>query len=124
MPNIIEANLIAEGKKFNILTSSIFNPDVQRYIHERHFDIVIALNIFHHFLKTKVIFTEFKKWLPTLSSKTMFFQPHLHSEEQMNNSYLNFTEEEFVQFILKETSLNSYEIIHKAVDGRRVYRLY
>ncbi|MFX0203531.1 MAG: methyltransferase domain-containing protein [Candidatus Hodarchaeota archaeon] len=115
---------IAEGKSFNILTSSIFDPCIQKQILEQHFDIVIALNIFHHFLKTKAIFLQFKKWLPKLSLKTMFFQPHLHSEEQMNNSYLNFTEEEFVQFILRETSLNDSEIIHKAADGRHVYRLY
>lgn len=115
---------VAEGKNFTILMGNVFDSHIQRQTHQKHFDIVIALNIFHHFLKSKAIFTQFEKWLPRLNLKTMFFEPHLHNEEEMKDSYLDFTGEEFVRFILKNTTLNYFEIIHEAADGRRIYRLY
>ena len=40
----------AENRRFKIITESVFNSsEIRTY----HFDIVLALNIFHHFLKTQ-----------------------------------------------------------------------
>jgi len=115
---------IAEGKNFTILVGSFFDSHIQEQIHGKQFDIVLAFNIFHNFFRTKTKFTQLKKWLQNLRLKTMFFEQHLPNQEQMNDCYLDLTEEEYVEFILKETSLNDFEIIHQAPDGRRVYRLY
>lgn len=115
---------IGEGKNFKILTGSLFDPNIEKQIRQKHFDIVLALNIFRHFLKTKATLTQFKKWLLTLSIKTMFFESHFHNRGQMKDSYLNFTGDEFVHFILANTTLNYFELVHKTTDGRNTYRLY
>jgi hypothetical protein len=42
----------------------------------------------------------------------------------MAGSFVNFDEEEFVQFVLEKSSLNKAELIHRCGDGRPIYRLW
>jgi hypothetical protein len=117
---ILEKVNIAENKKFEAINKSIF--EVQ-FIKNMKFDVVLALNILHHFLKTKTDYLRLKDLLKNLETAEMFFEPHLYHEPQMKDAYVNYTETEFIDFILTYTSLNKYELIYKEKNGRNLFKL-
>jgi 2-polyprenyl-3-methyl-5-hydroxy-6-metoxy-1,4-benzoquinol methylase len=110
----------AENKRFVVSRESIFETDVAKKI---HFDLVLALNILHHFLKTKKLFYNLKKLLKVLDTDKMFFSAAHFREEQMRNAYQNYSEPRFVEFILKHTTLSKSEKILVGRGGRQVYKL-
>ncbi len=118
---ILEKIRIAENKKFKAIKKSMFEIG---FIKKMKFDVVLALNIFHHFLKTKRFFFKLKDFLKNLETTEMFFEPHLYLEDQMKDAYVNYSESEFVNFILQNTSLNEFKLIHTARDGRHIFKLY
>ena len=87
------------------------------------FDVVLALNIFHHFLKKKSLYFQLQNFLENLDLNVMFFEAHRYQEDQMKNAYVNYTETEFVDFILRHTSLKKSEAIYTAKNGRIVLKL-
>lgn len=108
----------AENRKFNIISKSIFDYNRDS---ELLFDIVLALNVFHHFLKTKRYYEELIRLLKRIRTKELFFQSHKYDEPQMKGAYKNFHPEEFAQFISKNTNLK-YEFIGKTEDNRKIYK--
>lgn len=110
-----------EGKKFKIINKSIFDLKVKL-----DFDIVLALNIFHHFLREKELYQNLIEFLSRLKLKTMYFQPHDPSEKIMRNAYVNYDNEQFVRFIIKYSCLNKFELINKQSDGRSrpIYKIF
>jgi 2-polyprenyl-3-methyl-5-hydroxy-6-metoxy-1,4-benzoquinol methylase len=110
-----------EGKKFKIINKSIFDLKVKL-----DFDIVLALNIFHHFLREKELYQNLIEFLSRLKLKTMYFQPHDPSEMIMRNAYVNYDNEQFVRFIIKYSCLNKFELINKQSDGRSrpIYKIF
>jgi len=110
-----------EGKKFKIINKSIF--DLKEKL---DFDIVLALNIFHHFLREKELYQNLIEFLGRLKLKTMYFQPHDPSENIMRNAYVNYDNEQFVRFIIKHSCLNKFELINKQSDGRTrpIYKIF
>lgn len=117
---ILEKVKIAENKKFEAINKSIFEVEV---IKNTKFDVVLALNVFHHFLKSKTAFNQFKNLLKNLETDELFFQAHNYQEDQMKGAYINYTETEFVDFLLQHTSLNKSELIYIAKNGRHLYKL-
>jgi len=111
----------AEGKNFRIVPESIFK---YQGVEKLCFDVVLALNIFHHFLKRKTSYVMLCKLLGELAVKEMYFQPHLPNEPQMEGAYKNYSEEEFVEFILNASRLSEASLIGKASDGRSIYKLF
>jgi len=103
-------------KHFEVIHASIFDvPNLK-------FDVVLALNIFHHFLKKKVRYDSFLPFLDRLDCKTMIFQAHRSEEPQMNESYKNMGPEEFAEFVATQAGLPKVEEI--GVYGRRkIFRL-
>ena len=110
---------IAEKKRFKIIQQSILEYETKHC-----FDIVLALNIFHHFLKTKNQYHKLIAFLQRTDMNTMFFEPHIISEKQMKNAFCNYKPDEFVQFILRHSCLNNAEIIGVAEDERLMYKLW
>jgi arsenate reductase-like glutaredoxin family protein len=117
---ILEKVKIAENKKFEAINKSIFEVE---FIKNVKFDVVLALNVFHHFLKTKTDYLRLKDLLKNLETAEMFFEPHLYHEDQMKDAYVNYTETEFIDFILSHTSLNKSELIYTEKNGRHVFKL-
>lgn len=109
---------IAENRQFKIILGSIFD-----YHDKNDFDIVLALNIFHHFIKTEETYYKLIDLLKRLDMKTMFFQPELPDSPQMIGAYRNYDSDEFVDFILENSSLNEAIYIGKTENGRPIYRL-
>ena len=87
-------------------------------IMSREYEAVLALNIFHHFLKTEKLFNQLTNFLDNLKTKHIFLETHLHEEIQMENAYKKFTPEELCQFVADHTGLGGYTLIHTAEDGR------
>jgi hypothetical protein len=111
----------AENRRFRIITESVL--DAQE-IKQTHFHIVLALNIFHHFLKTIEDFDKLVELLRSLQMDELFFEPHLPAESQMESAYRNYSPDEFVKFILDNSSLHTADLLGKMKDGRSLYRLY
>jgi hypothetical protein len=86
--------------------------------------IVLALNIFHHFLKHKDDYDALISFLKDIDIETMFFEPHKSEESQMIGAYLNYDPDEFVDFIKENSKLNCSKFIGKTKDGRKVYKLW
>ena len=108
----------AENRKFKIIYGSIFD-----YRDKANFDVVLAFNIFHHFLKTEETYYRLIELLNRLDMKVMFFQAHLPDSPQMKGAYRNYDCEEFINFILKNSRLTEVKYLSKAKDGRPIYRL-
>lgn len=103
------------GRDFKTIHGDIFS------FSEINYDIILALNIFHHFIKTEKKFNNLKELLSRINCKIMFFQSHNTKETQMVGSYKNFNNDEFVDFILENSNLSKSECI---LQGRRpIYKI-
>lgn len=109
----------AENREFKAHCDSIFN-----FISvKKHFDVVLALNIFHHFLKTNELYLKLKSLLELLDMEQLFLQTHSPSELQMKGAYINFSGEEFCHFIINHTGLTEYRLLDLDPSGRALYML-
>ena len=108
----------AQECKFSIIEQSILD-----YHNTSKYDLVIAMSIFHHFLKTKPRYEAFVELLQRLEMGYMYFQPHEPNSAQMNNSYRNYTSDEFIEFIIQNSVLTDAEFLGKASDQRPIYLL-
>ena len=109
----------AEYRNFKIIDQSIL-----AYKDNDTFDVVLALNIFHHFLKKKEDYDALIAFLQRIKIKMMIFEPHDPSEPQMETAYRNYEPELFVNFIKKHANFKYYNKIATARDGRSIYKLY
>lgn len=108
----------AEERNFVLLEKSIC--DVQDSL---QYDVVLALNIFHHFLKTPASFDALSELLERIETKVMFFEPHCQDDHVMRNAHVNFAPSEFVKFILDKSSLNRAVRLGIVARGRELYAL-
>jgi len=111
----------AENRRFTVINQSIFDWNGVKAI---EFDVVLALNVLHHFLKKKTSYTKLVELLKNLRLKEMFFQPHVFTEPQMKNAYINYSGKDFVDFILQSTQLGRAELVGTSHDGRPIYKLH
>lgn len=102
------------GKRFNVWERSVFE------IPEKEYDVVLALNIFHHFIKKEAVFNKFVHFLEQLNCKVLIFQPHNPSEGQMRGAFKNFGPEEFAEFVAVKVGLTSLNRIGLC-EGRPIY---
>jgi hypothetical protein len=109
----------AENRKFEVIEQSIL-----AYKGKMNFSVVLALNIFHHFLKTEQTYRQFIDFLASLKTGLMFFQPHLPSDPQMRGAYVNYDCDDFVKLVAKHSGLARHELIGRDRDERPIYKLY
>ncbi len=109
---------IAEQLDYKVIESSVFDLKI-----DMNFKVVMAMNIFHHFLKDKTLFDQLCKFLDALNTDVMFFQPHTDAEWQMQGIYKSMTSEELVQFVADRARLPVVTKIGADSDGRVMYKL-
>ena len=114
----LEKLRIAENRKFKVVYGSVFD-----YRDKTDFDIVLALNIFHHFTKTEELYHMLIDLLKRMNMKVMFFQPEVPDSPLMKGAYRNFDCSEFVDFVLENSNLNEATYIGETEDRRPIYRL-
>ena len=103
-------------KDFKIIHGDVFD------LTEIKFDIVLALSVFHHFLKTKAKFEKFEALLERTQCGMMIFQPHAVSEPQMRGAYRNMDQDEFAAFVASRLRLKSVTVIGTE-HGRNLYKI-
>jgi hypothetical protein len=108
----------AENCRFKLISDSVLNlnGDVK-------YDVVLALNIFHHFLKTKEDYEAFCSFLGRLRARFLFFEPHKPDEPQMRDAFKNYLPMEFAEFIRRSCHLSQLTQIGTADDGRSLFLL-
>ncbi len=115
---------LAEDRRYRVINGDVLDPRVHDPIVRRSFDVVLALNIFHHFMKTKVDHDRLIVLLGKLRPAQLFFEPHRTDEPPMQGAYANLEPEEFVAFVQTHAGLAHAEYIHTAPDGRKLFSLY
>jgi hypothetical protein len=111
----------AHEREFTVINEDIFAVDVELL----DYDVVLALNIFHHFLKTEELYDKLVSLLEILDAKVMFFQSHAPGEEQMEGAYRTVVGDEFADLIVDASpTFDSWEFIGMPEDnGRRMYKI-
>lgn len=102
--------------KYKIIEKSFLDIDFD-------YDIIVALNIFHHFIKTEELYTKFINFLQKIKFKEMYIQTHSTEETQMKTAYKNMSPYEFVELISKETGKNNI-IFLEEINERKIYKIF
>lgn len=110
----------AENKKFKVIPESIFEYKKNQ---ELVFDVILALSIFHNFLEREDLYLNLIKLLKRLKAKELFFETYLPEHFQSANYYKHFAPDEFVDFIIKNSSFSRAKLIGKSEEGRPIYKL-
>ncbi|MGR9087294.1 MAG: methyltransferase domain-containing protein [Gammaproteobacteria bacterium] len=89
----------AEQMEFDIVTGDIFSDDTWGKIGNMEFAVVVALNVFHHVIKTEAGCKRLERFIKRLNCRTMFFEPRHSGNSQIQNGYLNPSPAEFAAMI-------------------------
>lgn len=109
------------GSTFTVEECSIFEYQAGRMI---EFDVVLALFIFHHFLKTEEMYARLVTLLQRLRCRELFLGVHDPKENQMTGAFRNYTPEEFAQFVMTATGLTTSEPINcPGIGTRKLFKL-
>lgn len=108
----------AEDRQFDIFKGSIFD-----FYSDDEYDIVIALNIFHHFLRVQDRYEQLIQFLRRTRMRSMFLETHNPGEPHMLGTYRNYKPDEYVQFILDNSCLVKSTFLQTVNGGRNIYLL-
>ena len=103
--------------RIEVLEMSLF--DIPRPISH---DVVLALNIFHHYLKTKALFERLRWFLRGLSGVQMvFLETHLSDDPVMEGAYAHLSPQEFAECVRDHTDLRSVRKLGETSRGRSLF---
>ncbi len=108
----------AEGRTFEVFAGSIFD-----FGRVGDYDTILALNIFHHFIKTPGLLDNLRVLLRDVKAKYMFFEPHLQSDLVMQNAFYNPAPDEFADFVMENAGFTKKEFLATVDRGRSLYLL-
>lgn len=111
----------ANNRKFKIIPHSIFDTPEDILAES---DVILALSVFHHFIKKENTYIKLIKLLKKLKGKELFFEPHNPDEPQMHGSFRNFDHNEFARFIVDNSHFDKFEIIGHSETGRPLYKIF
>lgn len=107
----------------NALSFEIVQEDIFDYLKKsRSFDTVLALAIFHHFLKTKKLHDQLREMLGLMKMEELFLLTHSPQEPQMQSAYANYAPKEFAQFIVDNSCLDTIDQL-ASFNDRILYRI-
>ncbi len=108
-----------ERMNFQVLKHGLFDVDVGG-----QYDIILALYVFHHFLKLETDYSQLVNFLGKLNAKVMFFAAHSPDEPQMKSAFKNFSSDDFSDFIINNSCFTKKQSIWADEDsGRQLYKL-
>jgi hypothetical protein len=108
----------AAGRRFTIVKGSFTEVELPRRP-----DVVLALNVFHHFLKTHSAYRQLKDFLGRLAADRMLFQAHLPDDPQMRSAAHDMAPSEFVEWVRVEGGFSDARRLGAAADDRPIYLL-
>lgn len=110
----------AEKSNFEII-----NGNALDIFDKRHsYDVVLAINIFHHFLEKESDYNKLITMLKNIDMREMFFEHPGPRENTSSNVYMNFEDDQFIDLILSNTALVHYKKILDCREGRSLYYLW
>jgi hypothetical protein len=114
-----EAIRVATESRFRVWHGSIFD-----FEQAEEQDAVLALSIFHHFIKTPELHDELTRFLRRLKAEVMIFEPHLHDPPaQMKGAFRNYPADEFCALVSEHAGFTQTEHLGVAPDGRSLFKL-
>jgi 2-polyprenyl-3-methyl-5-hydroxy-6-metoxy-1,4-benzoquinol methylase len=88
------------------------------------FRIVLALNIFHHFHKTRSGYERLEQFLRKLRPEVMIFEGHVQKPDgQMKDAYSDLPPQRFASWVAERVGLTTVEHLGDANDGRAIFKL-
>jgi hypothetical protein len=111
-----------EGKIFDAVRGDILGRGMNEICSQKY-DLVLALAIFHHFLKQKHTYEALKRLLGKLRMERMVLQTHNPEESQMRAAYMNLEPEAFADHIIEISCLTRRQLMGKTSEGRHVFLL-
>lgn len=109
----------ATESHYEIWQGSIFEyPDIDKH------DVILGLNIFHHFLKRKQTFDGLVSILERSKAEIIIFAAHAYGRgSDFLDAYRNFPPAEFASFVSEKSRLPNIEHVGTSHDGRNLYKL-
>lgn len=115
---IAERLRVATETSFELWRGDVFDfPGIESY------DVVFALNIFHHLIKTEERYERLLALLDRMNPEIMIFQAHNPGGAQMKDSYRNYRPKEFAEFVAEQANLPTIEPLGQANDRRPLFKL-
>jgi len=109
----------AAGLRFRIIGEPYENLAL-----DEEYDVVLALNIFHHALKSAEGHEKLIGFLNKLNARQIFFQTHRYREKQMQKGYRDYRAKKFAKLIVKNVpTVDRVEELGEE-HGRRLFRIY
>jgi len=94
----------ANYRNFKIDNRSIF--DLKSY----SFDVILCMNILHHFLKSKNEYEQLIRLLSKINTRELYIQIPSDDETQMKNVYVNYNQVDFLNLISEQTKMKYIQI--------------
>ena len=102
----------------------VWEGDIFEFDRLGDYDAVIALNIFHHFLRSAASFERFRALLGRLPRGLLLLQTHNPGTvDHSQDFHAEMTVQEFLQFIIDHSAYEQSELIFVEDDGRPIYLL-
>ncbi|WP_299944912.1 class I SAM-dependent methyltransferase [uncultured Ruegeria sp.] len=111
----------ASGLDIDVVNQNVFDfPDIEKA------DVIVVLNILHHFLKTERLSEQLTTLLKRMSNaEVILFQAHVSDPPgQMKNAFRNPDEAQFVAYIKEHTGIQNARSLGRARDGREMFILW
>lgn len=87
-------------------------------------NVVLALNIFHHLIKTEELHEALTTFLHRLKADRILFEPHRHDPPgQMEGAYRNYAPDEFARFVAEHAGMSTVTELGQAADGRTLFSI-
>ncbi len=107
----------SRGSGIRIMEGSVF--DLGDYA---GYDVIVALNILHHFLRTEQSFAALKAMLARIEPGVMYVQTHNPDTiDRMDDYHAPMTVVQFLDFIVEHSAFNRYTEIYRESDGRPIF---
>lgn len=108
---------IIHQKKFASISADLFE------FHEKSdFELILALNILHTYLKTESLYNNLILYLNRVNTHMIFFENGIYLSEE--KYFKKFDDDIFIDFILKHTGLRNYSIAGKSSRNKNIYKIY
>lgn len=110
----------AMENKFDVWEGSVFEfPRIGEQ------NVVLALNIFHHFLKAKETYDGLVSMLQRTNADMIVFAAHVYERKgpDFKDAYRNYRPDDFAEFVSEHSRLPEINLMGKSHDGRSIFRL-
>lgn len=86
--------------------------------------VVLALNVFHHLIKTQELHDGLAAMLGRLrAAEVIIFEAHKSRDAQLRDAYRNYPADEFAAFVAHHAGMSTVAPIGHAADGRPLFRI-